>query len=71
MIIDGYSLVTIPIIHHIELMDKTGINKTILFRTLIHPENKKNIKEIKGEIRTLNLNTYNQSSCIGRYSADI
>lgn len=54
LIIDGHSHVTLPITHHIELMDEAGINKTILFRTLIHPENKKNIEQIKAEMLALN-----------------
>lgn len=54
MIIDGHSHVTLPIEEHIQLMDKAGIDKTILFSTTFHPELAKNAQEVKEKMKYLN-----------------
>lgn len=54
MIIDGHSHVTLPIEEHIKLMDKAGIDKTILFSTTFHPELANNAQEVKEEMKYLN-----------------
>lgn len=38
MIIDSHAHVVLPVEKHIEMMDSSGIDKTILFSTLVHPE---------------------------------
>lgn len=53
LIIDGHSHVTIPIENHIRLMNEAGIDKTILFRTIVHPEIKQGMNEIKAEMQHL------------------
>ncbi len=53
LVIDGHSHVTLPIEKHIALMDKTGIDKTILFRTSIHPELRSDRAGIKEEMEKL------------------
>lgn len=54
MIIDGHSHVTLPIEEHIQLMDKAGIDKTILFSTTFHPELANNGQEVKEQMKYLN-----------------
>ena len=53
LVIDGHSHVTIPIENHIRLMDEAGIDKTVLFRTGVHPELKGSNDEIKEEMQQL------------------
>lgn len=55
LIIDSHSHVTFPIDNHIKLMDEAGIDKTILFRTLVHPEKQNSLEGIKHEMEELNL----------------
>lgn len=54
LVIDNHSHVTFPIDNHIQLMDEAGIDKTILFRTLVHPELQNSVHEIKNEMGKLN-----------------
>lgn len=54
LVIDNHSHVTFPLEDHIHLMDEAGINKTILFRTLVHPEKTKNLYELRKEMNQLN-----------------
>ncbi|AQR95115.1 amidohydrolase family protein [Clostridium saccharoperbutylacetonicum] len=54
MIIDGHSHVILPAEKHIQIMNKAGVNKTILFSTSVHPENTKDLKELKIEMKKLN-----------------
>ncbi|URZ07344.1 amidohydrolase family protein [Clostridium felsineum] len=54
MLIDSHAHVNLPIEKHIDLMNREGINKTILFSTTVHPENAKNLEEFKGEMNKLN-----------------
>ncbi|WP_238915977.1 amidohydrolase family protein [Clostridium sp. YIM B02555] len=54
MIIDGHSHVILPAEKHIQIMNKAGVNKTILFSTSVHPENAKDLKELKIEMKKLN-----------------
>lgn len=53
LIIDGHSHVTLPVEKHLSLMDEAGIDKTILFRTSIHPELQSNEEGIKKEMQKL------------------
>lgn len=53
LIIDNHSHVTIPIEKHIQAMDEAGIDKALLFRTLVHPENAESAKEVRQEMLTL------------------
>ncbi len=54
LIIDSHSHVTFPVSKHIQLMDDLGINKTILFSTLIHPEKAIKLNSFKQEMEALN-----------------
>jgi predicted TIM-barrel fold metal-dependent hydrolase len=54
MIIDGHSHVILPVEKHIQIMNQAGVNKTILFSTSVHPENAKDLKELKIEMKKLN-----------------
>lgn len=54
MIIDGHSHVILPVEKHIELMDQTGVDKTILFYTSVHPEVSTDFSELKNEMMFLN-----------------
>lgn len=54
MIIDGHSHVILPVEKHIEIMDKAGVDKTILFSTRIHPEKADNLTDLKKEMKSLN-----------------
>jgi len=38
MIIDSHSHVFLPVEKHLEIMGNDGIDKTVLFPTIIHPE---------------------------------
>lgn len=53
LVIDGHSHVTLPIEKHIALMNEAGIDKTILFRTNIHPELRSDEIGIKEEMAKL------------------
>lgn len=53
LVIDGHSHVTVPIEKHIRLMDEAGIDKTILFRTMVHPELQSDQNGIKKEMQLL------------------
>lgn len=54
MVIDGHSHVILPVERHIAMMDDAGIDKTVLFSTLVHPEQAGNIQELKTEMQKLN-----------------
>lgn len=54
LVIDNHSHVTIPIEQHVKLMNEAGIDKTILFRTLVHPEKEHTAEGIKKEMGNLN-----------------
>lgn len=54
LVIDNHSHVTLPVDNHIKLMNEAGIDKTILFRTLVHPEIQNSVQEIKNEMEKLN-----------------
>lgn len=54
MIIDGHSHVFLPVVKHIELMDRAGVDKTILFSTMIHPEIYMNYSDMQKEMQRLN-----------------
>ena len=54
MIIDGHSHVVLPVEKHIALMDEAGIDKTVLFSTLIHPEKAADMEHLKAEMSALN-----------------
>lgn len=54
LIIDGHSHVTLPVKKHIEIMDKAGVSKTILFSTTLHPEKAESLKDLKNSMRKLN-----------------
>lgn len=54
MIIDGHSHVTLPVAEHIKIMDKAGVDKTVLFSTSFHPEMAENFKQVQSSISYLN-----------------
>ncbi|MCB2358259.1 amidohydrolase family protein [Clostridium estertheticum] len=54
MVIDGHSHVNLPVEQHIEIMDKAGVEKTVLFSTSIHPEKADNLEGLKKEMKVLN-----------------
>lgn len=54
MIIDSHSHVVLPVERHISLMEKEGIDKTVLFPTIIHPEKTGNYADLKEELELLN-----------------
>jgi len=54
MIIDGHAHVVLPAEHHIEMMDEAGVDKTVLFSTLIHPEQADGAQGLKEEMQKLN-----------------
>ncbi|MED4619316.1 amidohydrolase family protein, partial [Priestia megaterium] len=54
MIIDSHAHVVLPIEKHIKMMDESGIDKTVLFSTLVHPEKSSNVKEFTTEMNKLN-----------------
>ncbi|RDU24567.1 amidohydrolase family protein [Anaerosacchariphilus polymeriproducens] len=56
MIIDGHSHVCLPVEKHIHLMDKAGVDKTVLFYTSIHPETASNFADVKKEMQRLKEN---------------
>lgn len=53
MIVDSHSHVVFPVEKHIEIMTNEGIDKTVLFSTVVHPEKATNYKEYKQELSTL------------------
>lgn len=53
MIIDGHSHVSFPVHKHIELMDRAGVDKTILFTTMVHPETAINFGDLQTEMQRL------------------
>ena len=54
MIIDGHSHVVLPIEKHISLMDEAGVDKAVLFSTLVHPEKATDVNHLKSEMQALN-----------------
>ena len=50
MVIDSHEHIFSNIKSQIELMDKAGVEKTILFSTTFHPENARNLLEIESEM---------------------
>ncbi|PKP27995.1 MAG: amidohydrolase [Bacteroidetes bacterium HGW-Bacteroidetes-22] len=54
MIIDSHSHVFLPVEKHLEIMGNDGIDKTVLFPTIIHPEKTSDYSEYKEELRLLN-----------------
>lgn len=69
LIIDNHSHVTIPIEKHIELMNEAGIDKTILFRTNVHPELSNDETGIKKEMGKLMKLISGDSNIIKQYSS--
>ncbi|WP_297420689.1 amidohydrolase family protein [Clostridium sp.] len=67
MIIDGHSHVNLPVNDHIELMNRSGVDKTILFSTTIHPEKADNLESLKNEMKILNSIVSGEK----KYSSDI
>jgi uncharacterized protein len=53
MIIDSHAHVVLPNERQIEWMDKAGIDKTVLFTSVVHPEKASSIEEFKKEMGTL------------------
>lgn len=53
MVVDGHSHVTLPIEEHLRAMDEAGIDKTILFRTMVHPEAKARASDVQAEMERL------------------
>jgi len=53
MIIDSHSHVFLPVEKHLDIMNKEGIDKTVLFSTLVHPEKTSNYSEYKDELTLL------------------
>ncbi|HEX7468471.1 MAG TPA: amidohydrolase family protein [Methanobacterium sp.] len=53
MIIDSHSHVILPVEKHLDIMIKEGIDKTVLFSTLVHPEKTSNYSEYKDELTLL------------------
>ncbi|MCO6026465.1 amidohydrolase family protein [Prevotella cerevisiae] len=53
LIIDGHSHVTFPVEKHLACMDEAGIDKTVLFRTSIHPESQSTEAGVKVEMHRL------------------
>jgi uncharacterized protein len=53
MIIDSHSHVILPVEKHLSIMEKEGIDKTILFSTSIHPETATNYSAYKNELLQL------------------
>lgn len=54
MVIDGHSHVTLPVERHIRRMDEAGVDKTVLFSTVFHPELAKNEAEVRESMQFLN-----------------
>jgi uncharacterized protein len=54
MIIDSHSHVMLPAENQINIMKKAGIDKSILFPTMVHPEKAGNRMEFENEINQLN-----------------
>ncbi|MBF4692074.1 amidohydrolase family protein [Fusibacter ferrireducens] len=54
MIIDGHSHVTLPVEAHIKAMDKSGVDKTVLFSTSFHPEVAEDAQGVKEAMYFLN-----------------
>lgn len=54
MIIDSHAHVVLPTERQIEMMDLSGIDKTILFSTLVHPEKSESYEEFIQEMDILN-----------------
>ena len=53
MIIDGHSHVVLPTEKHIALMDEAGVDKTVLFSTLVHPEKAGDLEQLNAEMQAL------------------
>lgn len=53
MIIDGHEHVILPTKKQLELMDKAGVEKTVLFPTTPHPENAETLEEFEEEFARL------------------
>ncbi|WP_438432409.1 amidohydrolase family protein [Gorillibacterium sp. sgz500922] len=53
MMIDGHSHVTLPVEESIEAMNRAGVDKTVLFSTLVHPELALSANELKQEMGKL------------------
>jgi predicted TIM-barrel fold metal-dependent hydrolase len=68
MVIDNHSHVTQPIEKHIQLMDEAGIDRTILFRTLVHPEKYNDAAGIRKEMEQLNIILSGNSSLAAQKS---
>lgn len=54
MIIDSHAHVLLPTTKQLEIMDQTGIDRTVLFSTTIHPELASDVKELEVEMSILN-----------------
>ncbi|MGE7823312.1 amidohydrolase family protein [Paenibacillus sp. NPDC093718] len=54
MIIDSHAHVVLPLEKQIEMMDSSGIDKTILCSTLVHPEKSETYEEFIQEMNVLN-----------------
>jgi len=54
MIIDGHSHVILPAQKHIQWMNEAGVEKTILFSTIVHPETAADFSGLRKEMQRLN-----------------
>lgn len=68
LVVDGHSHVTLPIEKYIQLMDEAGIDKAILFRTMVHPETKGSLEEVQREMIQLGRILSGSSSVAVRYA---
>lgn len=53
MIIDGHTHVILPVERHLALMDKAGVDCSVLCSTRIHPETAKDLAEFDREMSIL------------------
>lgn len=53
MIIDSHEHLMLPIEMQIEKLNQAGVDKAILFSTVPHPEQAKNLTEMRGEMNIL------------------
>lgn len=53
-IIDSHVHLMLPVEKQVELLNEAGVDRAILFPTLVHPEKAENRTEFKNEIEILN-----------------
>src|SRR5690349_25143637 len=54
MIVDGHAHVILPVEQHLALMDKAGVDRSVLCITRLHPEKAKDLAEFDHEMDILN-----------------